>query len=44
MHWVLSDEELVTILRRVANGEDPLMVHMELYANSQGVTVTPEED
>jgi hypothetical protein len=33
--WTLSDESLRAMLRRVADGEDPDMVYMEMYANSE---------
>lgn len=33
--WVICGEELLGILRRVANGEDPDMVYAELYANAE---------
>jgi len=33
--WVISDEALLSMLRRVANGEDPDLVMAEEYANCE---------
>lgn len=32
--WVLPDEDLVAALRAVADGQDPDLVRVELYANA----------
>lgn len=32
--WAISGEALMTALNRAHSGEDPDMVYMELYANS----------
>lgn len=31
--WSISGDDLLAMLRRVANGEDPDMVYAEAYAN-----------
>jgi hypothetical protein len=33
-YWVLSGDDLLAMLQRVAAGEDPEMVYVEQYANS----------
>ena len=40
---VISGEDLLTMLRRVAAGEDPDMVYAEEYVNAQRETVEGEE-
>lgn len=37
MIWVLTEEEVMVLLRRAHAGEDPEQVYMEIYANSQAV-------
>ena len=35
MSWhVISEEHLLELLRRVASGEDPDMVYLEVYVNA----------
>jgi len=45
-YWAISGESLMSMLYRVANGEDPDMVYAEEYANSEheDVTATDEVD
>lgn len=33
--WVVSGENLLAMLRRAANGEDPDLIYAEEYANSE---------
>lgn len=33
--WHISDTDIMTMLHRVADGEDPDMVYAEFYANSE---------
>lgn len=39
--WTISGEELMALLQRVKTGEDPEMVYMEAYANSDHEQVGP---
>lgn len=40
MIWVLTEDEVMALLRRVQAGEDPDQLYVEMYANSeeQGVS------
>jgi hypothetical protein len=42
--WVLSGEELLVMLHRVADGEDPDMVYAEEYANAEHELPFDEDD
>lgn len=35
--WTISGEELIAVLHRVADGEDPEIAYAELYANTERV-------
>jgi hypothetical protein len=39
--WVIHDQDLAQALQRVAEGDDPWVVHTELFANSR--IENPEE-
>lgn len=40
MYWVIHEYDLKMMLADVANGEDPDMVYLEYYANSDQVRET----
>lgn len=42
--WSLSGEDFLTALHRVHDGEDPDLVYVEYYANSDHENVPPKED
>lgn len=42
-YWALSDSTLRETLARVAAGEDPELVRLELYANSEIAHVEGED-
>ena len=43
-YWVLEESELLAKLRRVANGEPPDVVLLEMYANSDTEQVEGDHD
>jgi hypothetical protein len=43
-YWVIEESELASKLRRVANGESPDVVLLEMYANSDTEQVEGDRD
>ena len=42
MWHVISSDDMLRLLRRVAAGEDPEMVYLEEYVNAEREDVSPE--
>lgn len=42
--WTIAGSELIAALRRVGAGEDPDMVYIDLYANSDHENVEGNRD
>lgn len=39
MWWVIAEEQLKELLARAHSGEDPELLYLEAYANSEGCGV-----